>query len=311
MKVFYHNDLDGKCAAHIILHYAGEHITGIESFPIEYGMDFPFHLIRSEEAVYILDYSIEPDEMDRLLGITSEVIWIDHHRTAVEKYQDYPLELMGLRQISGKPDDLPPPMSGCELAYRWVWHHILVKGSHNQEDTPEYIRLVGDRDTWTWKYGQRTKYFYAGVEAEEMEPTSPIWDVLRADADANTNQKIGEIVMVGGYIQRYKDKTQQRYIRENGFWVDWEGYHCYAICGQYNSEPFEVVVPEADAWLAFRYMPDGYWTVSLYSTEIDVSDIAKKYQYRGKRGGGHTGAAGFQCEFPPFLTIGSDVPCPR
>ena len=39
------------------------------------------------------------------------------------------------------------------------------------------------------------------------------------------------------------------------------------------------------------------WTVSIYSTNknIDCSELAKKYG-----GGGHKGAAGFQCENLPF-----------
>ena len=41
----------------------------------------------------------------------------------------------------------------------------------------------------------------------------------------------------------------------------------------------------------------GQWAVSLYSSnaDIDVSKIAK-----AKGGGGHKGAAGFQCKTLPF-----------
>ena len=38
------------------------------------------------------------------------------------------------------------------------------------------------------------------------------------------------------------------------------------------------------------------WTVSLYSTSVDVSEIAKKYG-----GGGHKGASGFHCKELPFM----------
>jgi nanoRNase/pAp phosphatase (c-di-AMP/oligoRNAs hydrolase) len=37
------------------------------------------------------------------------------------------------------------------------------------------------------------------------------------------------------------------------------------------------------------------WIISLYSRNIDVSEIAKKYG-----GGGHKGAAGFHCKDLPF-----------
>ena len=87
--------------------------------------------------------------------------------------------------------------------------------------------------------------------------------------------------------------------------MEFAGHRCYAVNGGRGSEPFEAVVPEAEAWIAFRYMPGagkrGWWTVSLYSDKIDVSEIAKQYEYNGKRGGGHRGASGFQCAYPPFL----------
>jgi len=50
-------------------------------------------------------------------------------------------------------------------------------------------------------------------------------------------------------------------------------------------------------------IPGGFWTVSLYSDKMDVSEIAKLYEYEGKRGGGHPGASGFQCSYPPFLPV--------
>ena len=38
-----------------------------EFIPINYGMEFPFEKIRPNEQVYIVDYSIMPDEMRKLL----------------------------------------------------------------------------------------------------------------------------------------------------------------------------------------------------------------------------------------------------
>lgn len=48
--------------------------------------------------------------------------------------------------------------------------------------------------------------------------------------------------------------------------------------------------------------PDGKCSASIVLwKDPDVSEIAKKYEYHGKIGGGHKGAAGFECEYPPFL----------
>ncbi len=48
--------------------------------------------------------------------------------------------------------------------------------------------------------------------------------------------------------------------------------------------------------ICIGFVYDGkQYTVGLYSREIDVSEIAKKYD-----GGGHKGAAGFVCKELPF-----------
>lgn len=298
MKVFYHNDMDGKCAAHVVNRLEPDDTPTDIFHSINYGMEFPFDSIEDEEVIYILDYSIEPEEMSKLLAITPNVIWIDHHKTAIEKYEGFEWEIgsRGQKAIARTKDIRgirDTAFSGCEL----TWEYFKNFSYLTKDECPEYVRLVGDRDTWTWEYGDRTKFFYAGIEAEDMYPTSRMWGILQSDG----RRAVDQVVQAGTYIQRYKDRTQQEYIKENGFWVEFHDHKCYAACGMFSSQPFEAVVPEADIWLTFRYMPDGYWTILLYSTKLDVSEIAKQYEYQGKRGGGHTGAAGFQCAYPPFL----------
>ena len=286
--VFYHNDMDGECAAHVINSYDDWPTPSASMRAINYGMDFPFDEIGEGDRVYILDYSIEPQEMTRLLDITENVIWIDHHKTAIEKYADFGREILGLRSTE---------MAGCCLAYQWVWKN---RGHEHYmaEQIPHYIVLVGDRDTWTFEYGHVTREFFAGMQAEDTFPRAPVWNQLRYDTD---EEWMTTVMASGVAIQKYKNKTRQQMVRENGFWVEFRGHKCYAVNGGRGSEPFEAVVPEAEIWIAFSYMPGGFWTVSLYSDKVDVSEIAKKYQYEGKRGGGHPGASGFQCAYPPFL----------
>jgi oligoribonuclease NrnB/cAMP/cGMP phosphodiesterase (DHH superfamily) len=299
MKVFYHNDMDGKCAAHVINSY-DDYPTPSSSFhAINYGMEFPFDNIEKDERIYILDYSIEPDEMKRLLSITEDVIWIDHHVTAIQRYEDFLWVDSGLGERTGT--DLlglrSTEMSGCCLAYSWVRTNRSPYQDMSKE-IPLYIKLIGDRDTWTWAWGDTTKEFFAGIQAEDTFPRSPIWDKLRWDEDSHM---LNKLTANGHVIQKYKDRVQKEYLKENCFEVEFHGYRCVAVCGRYSSEPFEALFPNAAMWLTFRYMPGGFWMVSLYSDKVDVSEIAKQYEYHGKKGGGHTGASGFECEYPPFL----------
>lgn len=214
--------------------------------------------------------------------------WVDSglaERTGSE--QDIP----GLRQTWG---------AGCELTYAYMYamsqHATIEQG---RKITPKYIQLIGDRDTWTWKYGDETKYFFSGILANELEPSARIWSEL--DADYN-NEIVYRIQAEGRIIERYRSLSNKESLLDTGFEVEFEGYNCYAVNGRYDSKPFEALYPDKDIWLTFRYLGKSQcWMVSLYSDKIDVSEIAKKYEYHGKRGGGHKGAAGFECEYPPFL----------
>ena len=98
MKCFYHNDADGKCAGFWVAHSAVmENLeTPIEFVEMSYEKSFPMDTIKPNERVYIVDYSISPDEMRELLKITTDVTWIDHHKTAIEKYDgfEYALHLL-------------------------------------------------------------------------------------------------------------------------------------------------------------------------------------------------------------------------
>lgn len=54
-----------------------------------------------------LMFEISPDDMRRLISITNDITWIDHHKTAIEKYKDFEFQLRGIREkivIIGKTD---------------------------------------------------------------------------------------------------------------------------------------------------------------------------------------------------------------
>lgn len=115
MKVFYHSDNDGKCAGYWVktLNKLTDNFTD-EYIKINYGIEFPFDSIGKNEIVYIVDYSISPEEMDKLLEITSNVIWIDHHKSAIEKYKNYDKDVKGLRYEG---------IAGCMLTYCYLFSY--------------------------------------------------------------------------------------------------------------------------------------------------------------------------------------------
>jgi oligoribonuclease NrnB/cAMP/cGMP phosphodiesterase (DHH superfamily) len=132
MKCFYHTDMDGKCAGAIVYKfykldrdYTKEVGEQCEFIPINYNDDFPFDKIIPNETIIIVDFSLQKEgEFDRLLKITDKVIWIDHHKTAIEKHKHLENNVIGLRQDG---------VAGCVL----TWQYFYPK-----EEIPRIVERV-------------------------------------------------------------------------------------------------------------------------------------------------------------------------
>ena len=113
MRVFHHTDNDGKCAAAIVLlAYPSQ---DIQLTPVDYKDPFPFDGIKPNEEVWIVDFHLATKEnWERLLAITPNVKWFDHHVMAVEKFQEYKDRIPGTRAV-GK--------AGCML----VWEYLFPR----------------------------------------------------------------------------------------------------------------------------------------------------------------------------------------
>ncbi len=273
MICFHHNDLDGRCAGAIVKKfYDGEGRT--EFREIDYKDEFPLSDVLDDEEVFIVDFSIEPEMMKRLLQRTQKVIWIDHHKTAIAKYEGFGTDISGIRCVK---------VSGCELTWEFF---------KSGTQPPPCVALIGDRDTWQWKFGDDTKYFYYGMQGMEQSVSASIWSLLLAEG-ALTDTSHEQIMRNGHACAKYQ-KNRDADLMKLAFPVTFEGHNCIALnAPRISSETFGE--NDYDIMLGF-YRAANNWTVSLYSTTVDVAKIAVKYS-----GGGHTGAAGFVCKKVPFL----------
>lgn len=276
MKCFYHTDMDGHCAGAIV-HNAfngeGDYRT------INYNQPFPFEDIEKDETVVIVDFSLQKDgDFDKLLEITPNVIWIDHHKTAIEKHVHLDGKVKGIRRDG---------VSGCEL----TWEYFFPK-----KPMPKVVKLLGDYDIWAFKYGEDTNKLQAGIRLFRTHPDAIEWDFwLKPDYEPTEEIKAGEIAL------KYRDNYYAGLIKAWSFFTTFEGHKAIACnAGSVSSQMFDSVKEDYDIMMPFVF--DGKrWTVSLYTKkkEIDVSEFAKKYG-----GGGHRQAAGFQCDTLPFAVIG-------
>lgn len=289
MKCFYHSaDLDGHCSGAIVKFFNPE----CELFPINYGQDFPWDKIEKMERVFMVDFSLQPFEGMQRLNTLCDLVWIDHHKTAIDDAPTAGLLLKGLQRVG---------IGACAL----TWEYF------SSEPVPYAVILLAEYDVWnhtdTW-----TLPFQYGLRLKNTWPEERlIWgDLFRGGVDA-----VRPYVEAGRVILEYEAQTNAKFCKAYAFETlfNWGHKDCpneypthqfKAICvnkGFTNSKVFDSAWnPEKhDLMITFCRLPlpKQQWTVSLYSDkpEINCGAIAKSFG-----GGGHKGAAGFQCKELPF-----------
>ena len=290
MKAFYHSaDLDGMCSGAIIK----QMYENCEMRGINYGQDFPFEELVEQpgQTVYLVDFTLQPFEQMERLNKLCRLIWIDHHKTAI----DQALE-RGFLASGGQL--LEVGEAACELTWKWF---------HPGEIMPVAVHLLGRYDVWDHS-DPRTLPFQWGMRMyEDASPDNQTlwWEVLRSgDFFLGTAIREGELIL--SYQANENRRRCKAFAFETRLFYDIPGRYIVhpAICinlGMTNSQIFDSVYDPAKHDLMITFcrlkLPAHKWTVSLYGTKdgIDCGAIAKALG-----GGGHVGAAGFQCENLPF-----------
>lgn len=272
MKCFYHNaDLDGICSAAVVKHK----FPTCELFGINHGDVFPLETIVKDEEVYMVDFSLPGDEMLKL-DQESALIWIDHHKTAIDRLSGE--NIKGLRSIGA---------AACKLAWMLLFPNITI---------PRAVQLLSDWDIWNHT-DRDCKPFQYGMRLETHSPTDKIWEHIFTDEDS-----FNMILDQGQTIVAYTVQDAAYRMEHSAFVCEFEGLKCLAVNqSSINSLFFESMWDEAiyDAMISFGFH-GGIWTISMYATKVDVSKIAVKFG-----GGGHEHACGFTCEKLPEVFGGA------
>lgn len=279
MKCFYHNaDLDGKCSAAIV-HYAH---PDVELIGINYGDVFPWDSIKQGERIYMVDFSLQPfEDMCRLANI-SDLIWIDHHKTAIEEAKKSGRYFRGLHRVG---------LGACALVWEWFTEHEGCDAFQGMP-VPEPVRLLAEYDVWDHSDEECLPFQY-GMRERNTEPSAKLWRILFRCMSYN-GKTYQNIVYAGSVILKYEKRQNATHANVLCFETQIDGYRVIAANrGLGNSSLFDSVWdPDRHDIMCLFVWSKDHWKISLYSykEDIDVSAVAKK---RG--GGGHKGAAGFQC----------------
>lgn len=264
-------------------------------------LEFPTHA----GLVYVMDLS--PDCFTTMtVEQAGQVIWIDHHKSAIEKYANLGGVLRGYR-IDG--------VAACRLAWQWFSKRFEINPAlpaledfkSRLVNEPMAVRLAGEYDVW-YHRGDGDEAFQFGLDAQK----EILWNELLKHGPPHRNLGFSPLVSYalkviddGKSAMACYAKRDADVMRERSFIQKFEGLKFLALnTVRCNSKTFTALdIPETghDALMAFFW--NGYqMTVSMYHaahrTDIDLSQIASKYG-----GGGHRGACGFGCAVLPFDLI--------
>lgn len=249
------------------------------------------------DAIYIVDLSV--DELMARPKLRDKIVWIDHHKSAIEKWdatpsdaEPHPGAFRGIR-IDG--------VAACRLCWAWfTWdvgqEHLgpLTKSVFVDREIkePRLIRLAGEYDIWDHR-DPDAKVLQFGLRA--LRETDLALLVLNQFSGDPTGIKLDDVITQGRAIKTYCDKQNDSYSTAFCHTIKWEGLTLCALnIGQRgNSDLLKGgIKPEHDACFAWRYTGLEV-LVSLYhiagKEHHDLSLIAVKHG-----GGGHKGACGFR-----------------
>lgn len=255
---------------------------------IDYEDKFPWGMIENGEQVIMVDFSLPMDLMEAITE-AYPFIWIDHHKTAIDKARQAGFETPGLLRVG---------TAACELTWQYFFPGELV---------PDVVFLLGRYDVWDEKnphWVDSILPFQYGLRKEVTDPANPdtvyLWTALLREK--GYNQAFEKLINEGEAIIRYQQQQDAKLMARHAFYTDLDGFGAVAVNhGISGSMKFEgdflqdqVAFPLC---ISFARLPEQKWLVNLYTfrEDVDVGEIAKRHG-----GGGHQKVAGFICDELPF-----------
>jgi len=141
--IYHKNCNDGTTAAAVLL----KKFPDCKLFPLGHNYkeeDFQqiIEEIDRDTTVYVVDFSLKPEDTKKILQKAKKVINIDHHIGVKEQLENIDREYENFEFVFDNN------MSGASLTWKYLFG----------EPIPLLIKLVEDKDIWKWEFGDKTKY---------------------------------------------------------------------------------------------------------------------------------------------------------
>ncbi|MBR2273606.1 MAG: hypothetical protein IJ864_02080 [Alphaproteobacteria bacterium] len=285
MLCVYHSaDHDGKGSAAIVRYLHKD----CELLGYNYDQEIPYEEIEKHHDVIICDISFPMEYMFKL-HLEKNLIWIDHHASAIQAYEQYMKEhelgfgIKGLRAIDNAAIEL-------------TWKYFFPDNS-----VPEGVHLLALNDLFDLRDKRVRPFEYAFLSLGVNRPYEKVWRDLFED-------KIDIPLMVekGLAILSYIKHRDYRLVRNMAFEGKFgELRFIAANMAQAGSDFFESLdnIKNYHFMVSFSLNKRHKWNLSFRTTrdDVDVSAIAATLG-----GGGHkkaSGASGLD-ELPQWMQQG-------
>ena len=284
----YHTvDADGWGSAAIVALKFG--INNVIMIPYDYAYDFDSVLkrIQPKSTVFAVDVSFPKDGFKKLIEVSDKVIWIDHHETAIEEFKTEPSinDLDGIRRIG---------TAACEL----VWEYLFPDKEKNL-----MLKLIGANDVHNMSYAPDMFIIRSYIFTNEMKPGQKDFGTLMELVEA-PDHVIQSLIRLSELAYLYQVKENKVACLGIARDINWGPYRAIAANrGGIGSNFFDAKISmEHDFMICYNQTKTGQWKYTLYSNkpEVHVGNIAVSVREKLGliNGGGHSGAAGFICDYP-------------
>lgn len=305
--VVYHADChDGFCAAWVL----SKLYPDAEFLPAKYGDPRPKAPGRK---VVIADFSYPRAATLELVAEASEVVVLDHHKTAEEALRRLADEAERLYGLPRPTVVFDMTKSGARLAWEYSGSIASARGRADgffcvydertgkqiQLPSPWLVDFTEDRDLWSWKLPD-SKAVNSCLRSYPLD--FKVWDGLAEASTTATGYEQSSwqrdsayqwqaIVAGGKAVLRAEGQLVAKHVAE-AFETTVRGHKVLAVNATcLVSEIAGELAKDLPFGCCFQILPDGSQKWSLRSREggADVSEVAKSFP----GGGGHRNAAGF------------------
>ena len=246
------------------------------------------------EKLYVVDYSFKPEVFDQIIDVCGEVIWYDHHETAIQNASEKMTALKGHRE------------SGRSAAW-WVYQDCP-----QSEAIGKLVELVSDYDTFNFNDDRpldcAAPCFNAWISFDRGGAMDQLYRAYDLISDLVEEPQAGAMEFLADLVDcghKYLSNELNNAVSASKRAVfGTHDYRRFAAINSANLNPAYVCKPHQRTCsfvFCWYMLNDGKIKMDLRSDKATGADVGRIAKLLG--GGGHEHAAGCTISLETFLKI--------